>query len=158
MFIILFLALCLFLNTFLHEMSHVLASMTLFECRVRKFLPFPHFFEGRFYFGMVHIEYRNLGDPMMEDPRFAIVYAAPRLLNIFCAILFPILVSLDSPLFVSMFVGANLIDFAVGTIGASPISDINRYSKLLNVNVWIVRGIQSAIIISSILFAVLLAN
>jgi hypothetical protein len=107
---------------------------------------------------MVHIEYRNLGDPMMEDPRFAIVYAAPRLLNIFCAILFPILVSLDSPLFVSMFVGANLIDFAVGTIGASPISDINRYSKLLNVNVWIVRGIQSAIIISSILFAVLLAN
>lgn len=143
-----------FLWTVLHELSHVAMARIFRKLVSVKFILFPHKDEeGNFYFARVQFWYE--GEPL-KPVEEAMVNLAPRIMNIAAAIALPFIscFGLAGMLVWGVIWGAGLVDFFVGSLGMSPVSDLQVAAAKLGVNHNVIRVIGFFIILVSLMWTV----
>lgn len=154
LFIVTFLVFCFFLNVFLHEMSHALASIILFRAKIKKLRLFPSISSGKLVFGYIELFLPSYVVAAENRGKLALTYFAPRFLNIICAILFPVSAAFGFSAWTQILIASNLIDLLWGSVGLHEFSDIQMYSKLSGFNIWHTRIIQFGIAFFSIFLSI----
>jgi hypothetical protein len=160
LFITLYVISLFFIHTFLHELSHVVAAKLLFNADIKTFKPYPHFIDKSFVFGSISYTLKDYDFSETHQRKLGWVYFAPRIINVVCAILLPIVV-LVMPwnlwgLIAVLFFITNLIDLVWGTAGINLNSDIQQYSKYLNIDINMLRVCQIVLFLFTIIFSIIL--
>ena len=139
-----------FLWTALHETSHVIAAHSFAKLTDIKWWLYPHRDEaGNFYFAKVQWNWNAEPASPIHN---AIIYLAPRVMDIVAAIALPFAVIFSVPWMIAwiIFWGSGIVDFIVGSLGISEYSDLKRAATHLTIDPNIIRIIGFAIISISI--------
>lgn len=125
--------------TALHELSHYLMAKHFADLDDVKWWLYPHRdAEGNLYFAK--IEWKWLG-PVPSAFQHALIYLAPRIMNVVAAIALPFAALLPLPWMIAwiIFWGAGIVDFFVGSLGMSELSDLRQASKYLKIDAYNLR-------------------
>jgi len=145
-----------FLWTLAHEASHVIVANIVAEITDVKWWLYPHKDEaGNFYFAKV----QWLWDPNEVKPNeLALIYLAPRLMNIVAALALPFAALFPLPWMIAwiIFWGAGIVDFFVGSMGINEYSDLKRAAAALNIEPNIIRITGFSVIGLSVILCFLL--
>ena len=140
-----------FLWTVAHEASHVIAANNVTDISNVKWWLYPHRDEaGKFYFAKVQWNWEAEPTSPINN---ALIYLAPRFMNILASIALPFAILLPIYWMIAwiIFWGAGIVDFIVGSLGMSEYSDLRMAATHLNINPNIIRGVGFAVIAISII-------
>lgn len=121
-----------FLWAAIHELSHLAAIAATYGTHDWYIIPWPHRHEGYWYFARYHAVPET--HPRLVD--VGIVAIAPRIPGLIALAAFPF--TAPHP-WLAVLVGCGLVDFAVGSIGRSPSSDLCRAAYGFGLNRWLFR-------------------
>lgn len=121
----------------IHELSHILMASKLLNVKEWKIIPYPHIDKGSFFFARAIWKYIGKNTPKKR----AAISLAPRLPNIIAALMLQIAWFLPNPaqLFWIIFWIGGIVDLIYGSIGYSKRSDLQKASKQLKLNPWVLR-------------------
>lgn len=147
-----------FLWNAIHEFSHLLAVKATIGYQWYKVNLFPQWYGNKWWqvrFGLIQWM-PNIGKPATPRQK-ALISFAPRFANFIAAALFPLFALFPgywSLLWIMIF-GAGLVDFAVGSIGYTEISDLKKGSAALGISPWIARICGFGVIAVSVAIGIL---
>lgn len=125
--------------TCIHELSHYIMAKRFAELDDVKWWLYPHRDEeGNLFFAK--IQWQWLGPPPSSFEH-AMIYLAPRIMNIVASIALPFAALLSLPWMIAwiIFWGAGIVDFFVGSLGMSILSDLRKASLHLKIDAYILR-------------------
>lgn len=117
-----------------HELSHALCAKAWAGAHSFQFRLWPHCCGSGFRWASV----RYVPTRKRTGCQRALSALAPRLPDAAAAVALPWLA--DLPLWISVLVGAGLVDLATGSIGRSSRSDLRVASRCLGINPWWLRA------------------
>lgn len=133
-------ALSFFAWSAIHELSHYVVASRLRKLLLVNFKLYPHMENGSLVIASVQwVPESNLS--AAEDAAMSI---APRVPDLFAALLAPMVVWMPTPWAAAMWVtffGAGLVDLAFGSIGTTEHSDLQWFARGGGHNVWMVRAL-----------------
>jgi len=145
-----------FLWTCLHELSHYFVLKMLRPITGAVFQLYPHKdASGTFVWASVTAAYA--GD-FLSPKEEALRLLAPRFLDALAVVLLPLAGLLVLPWLQGVwmvFWGAGIVDLIVGSIGSTEISDLQRASKVLGWNPWILRVLGWTVAVLSVVVMIL---
>jgi len=144
-----------FLWTAAHELSHFLFAKSFTEIYDVKWWLYPHRDEaGNFYFARVQWNWNEAPESPVQH---AMIYLAPRIMDIVAAIALPFAALLPLSWMIAwiIFWGAGIVDFFVGSLGMSELSDLRKASMYLNADPNILRVFGFVIIGISLFLCIL---
>lgn len=145
----------------IHELSHYVAAASIRRMMWAKFRIYPHVAPGiGFVWASVEYDYEGPNMTARED---AMVSIAPRVMDALAVVATPLAAFLPEPWMAGTWVvmmGAGVVDLAVGSVGASPGSDLMRASHGFGVSPWVVRiaGWFFVVASATFTFAAMFAN
>lgn len=142
--------------TLLHEASHVFVASLMAPVKRVSWKLYPHRdVSGNLYFAKVDWAWSKL--PESSKRWRAMLYLAPRVMNVVASIAFPFSFIFSSPWSYAwlIFWGGGLVDFFIGSIGRSNVSDLQRASNLLSLSPWVIRILGLSVVLSSLICFVL---
>lgn len=141
------------LHLVLHEAMHLLFIRIFRKIENITFKPWPHKHESRWYWGRVEATIK--GDPLNKHETF-FMKMAPRLWNILALVLLPCLTTFGWPwmlVWAALWI-PGIVDLIVGSIGMNPESDIRKASEAYNINANVIRILQIAFVLISIMVTI----
>lgn len=144
-----------FLWTAAHEFSHYLVAKIFVNLYDVKWWLYPHKDEaGNFYFAKVQWNWDTEPDSPVKN---AAIFLAPRIMNIISAVALPFasLLPLSWMIAWIIFWGAGIVDFIIGSLGMSELSDLRKASVYLNLDPNILRVFGFVTIGISLLLCIL---
>lgn len=124
----------------LHEVSHYLAARLFRRVVSVRFRIYPHV-DPVAGFRWAAVEWEYEGEPY-APAQDAFISAAPRIPDLVAVLLTPLAAAMPEPWLAAawaVLVGAGLVDLAVGSIGWSEHSDLQRFARLGGHDLWTLR-------------------
>jgi hypothetical protein len=126
----------------IHEMSHVLMAKALLKVTEWTIRPYPHFheYDGNRYFVWALSLWRYDGET--TPSKNAAIHLAPRIMDMVAAVGIHAYWFMPDSLWTLPLVAfciGGLIDLAVGSSGATDVSDLKRASDALEISPWWLR-------------------
>jgi len=128
-----------FLWSAIHELSHYFAVKLMRKTTGGIFKIYPHFEGKSFVFASVQTAYAG---ETLSNKEIAVQFLAPRALDLLAVVLVPLAGLFVAPWLQALWLvvwGAGIIDLAVGSTGATAVSDLQRASHALGWSPWVLR-------------------
>lgn len=155
LFAVLFAVLCFSIWTNIHELAHVFAAKATVGLKWWRIKWWPHKHPR---LGWVFASWTGRFKRRITHHERTIISYAPRIPDIFACVmlLFSALLPWPFILFWLIFWGAGLVDMVTGSLGISPVSDIQVTARHANhgqgCSIWKLRAINWSIILSTLIF------